>query len=390
MKQFDVIILGAGAAGLMCAAKASQRGCKVVVLDHQSKPGTKILFSGGGRCNFSNFNVSPENYSTQNRPFCISALKRYPPREFLQLIQKYGVEYEIKNKTHLFCKNSSRDILNALQGECRGVVFIYRCQIQGVKKENNRFVLQTNQGKLTAKSLVVATGGITCPHMGATDLGLKIAKQFGHHVIEPRAGLVSLSMNKKDKNVFGKLAGISLPVKISFGEKKYSDSLLFTHDGLSGPALYNITLYAKMGDSIEINLCPNVHLSQYLETQKKSHPKAFLRTVLSEIFPQRLVLTVKDRWFVDASMQKISKKELNRIAESFERWTLSLQNTPDIHKAKVTVGGVDTRELSSKTMESLHTKGLYFVGEVMDMAGEQGGYNLHWAWASGWCAGCSV
>src|SRR3989339_266368 len=396
MNQFDVIILGAGAAGLMCAAQASQRGRKVLVIDHQPKPGAKILIAGGGRCNFSNLSISPENYNSQNRPFCISALKRFPPQAFLALMKKYDIAYETKNETQLFCKRSSRELLNALLAECGVVQFKFGYKIQTVdpstpstilrtgrftrsgqalpQQFTPKFVVNTTQGEFIAKSLVVATGGITYPQLGATDLGLKIAKQFGHHIITPRPALTSWEMSKRDRALFGTLAGISLPVKISFGIKCYSDSLLFTHTGISGPAVYNISLYAPAGDELKINLCPALNLLEHLTTQKTKRPQAFVKTVLSELLPQRLVLTVNNHWFVDKPLTGVSKNELEQIAQAFACWKLSSEKSTDLKTAKVMAGGVDTRELSSKTMESLKVKNLYFVGEVMDVTGEQGGY----------------
>lgn len=393
MNCFDVIILGAGASGLMCAATARRRGLSVLVLDHQPKPGTKILISGGGRCNFSNLKISADHYRSHNPKFCLSALRRFAPEHMLHFLEKHGVAYEIKNETQLFCKRSSRELLNALVKECEGVEFKFGCKVNRVDwvdEMDGEFRVDTSQGVFVAKSLVVATGGITCPHLGATDLGFKIAKNFGHTVIAPQPALVSLTFNKKDLTRFGPLSGISVLVRVTWGKKSHTDSLLFTHTGLSGPAIHNISLYAQPGEIIEVNLCPNKDIKKYLQTKKTERPKAFVKTILSEILPDRFVSAVKDDWFVDRLVGQVGDTELGRIASAFENWQVTPEKKNEIDQAYVTAGGVDTRELSSKTFESQKIKGLYFIGEVVDVAGEEGGYNLHWAWASGWCAGQAI
>ncbi len=333
---------------------------------------------------------------SNNPKFCISALKRFVPEDFLNLLKKHKVEYEIKNETQLFCKRSSRELLDALLTECGGVQFKFGCRVDSVDwmdtvdGMDRTFRVRTNQKEFSAKNLVVATGGLSYPQLGATDLGFKIAKQFGHTIIPPRPALVSLAMGRNDRALFGQLSGVSLPVTVKYGKKSFTDSLLFTHKALSGPAIHNVSLYAKPGETIEINLCPQFNLEKYLKDKKAERPKALVKTILSEVLPHRLVDAVKDRWFLDGPMNEIADAHLVKTAHAFEHWQFASEKIDDFSEAIVTAGGVDTHELSSKTMESLHVKGLYFIGEVVDVTGEEGGYNLHWAWASGWCAGNAI
>ncbi|MCW9057045.1 MAG: NAD(P)/FAD-dependent oxidoreductase [Gammaproteobacteria bacterium] len=390
-QHYDVIVIGAGAAGLMCAMTAAQRGRRVVVLDHANKVGKKILMSGGGRCNFTNLYASHENYISSNPHFCKSALNRYTPYNFLNLVEKHKIKYVDKDEGQLFCENKAKDILHMLLTECADnkVKIKTRCTIVEIKK-NNQFELKTSDGKFIASSLVIASGGLSIPTLGATGFGYEIAKQFGLKVLAHRAALVPFTLQKPLLEKLNSLSGLSVDVSLSCNDVTIRDAMLFTHRGLSGPAVLQISSYWKPGDSVEINLLPELDVDAFLTAMKQQHPKMELKNVLAEKMPKRLAQTLCQLWNVDAPVNQLSDKVLSTLVEKLTHWQIKPSGTEGYRTAEVTLGGVDTDELSSKTMEARKLPGLYFIGEVVDVTGQLGGYNFQWAWSSGWAAGQSV
>lgn len=388
--HYQVIIIGAGAAGLMCALTAGQRGRKILLLDHADTVGKKILVSGGGHCNFSNLFVQSENYISDNPKFCKSALSRFPPDSFISLLEKYNIAYHEKKSGQLFLKGKSKEISSLLLKECEiGKVEIQtNCVIKKVEKEKS-FIIKTNSGDYKTDSLVIATGGLSMSEIGASDFGYDIAKQFGLNLIPTYPALVPLTFDNKH---FRDLAGISVDTLVSCkvshnsadNRKTFRESILFTHKGLSGPAILQISNYWNKGDEIIINLLPDINLTKQIEKWQKQRPKAELKNLMGELLPKRLVLTFLQ---LNKPINQYNKKEIAQIADTFHKWYTIFSGTEGYKIAEVTKGGVDTRELSSKTFESHKVKGLYFIGEVLDVTGELGGFNLHWAWASGYCAG---
>ncbi len=398
MSHFDVIIIGGGASGLMCAFTAAQRGRRVLVVDSSNKIGKKILMSGGGRCNFTNLFVEPENYLSANPHFCISALNRYTQWDFIALVEKHRIAYHERKHGQLFCDDSAKDILTMLVTECeRAHVTIYtHCQVEAISTtdtESKRFKLKTNKGELTAQSLVIATGGLSIPTMGATGFGYEIAKQFGHHVFPTRAGLVPFMFSDGFKAVTERLSGLALDVVIcttNSTEASFGENILFTHRGLSGPAVLQLSNYWQLGESISINLLPNMDMTAWLKEQKQQHPKSLLRTQLAPHLAKSLVLELQTLcWpsWAETPLAEIPDAALTTIAEHLHQWQLKPSGTEGYRTAEVTLGGVVTNELSSKTMESKKQAGLYFIGEVVDVTGWLGGFNFQWAWSSGFAAG---
>jgi predicted Rossmann fold flavoprotein len=403
LSHFDVIIIGGGASGLMCASTAGQRGRRVLVLDSSNKVGKKILMSGGGRCNFTNLFVTPENYLSANPHFCISALNRYTQWDFIALVEKHRIAYHERKHGELFCDDSAKDILNLLLNECeRGNVTIKtQCDIQSINTidtvaastNNARFKLETNLGSFTAESLVVASGGLSIPTMGATGFGYQIARQFGHHVLPTRAGLVPFMFSDSFKAVSERLSGLALEVNLSHDNTTFTENILFTHRGLSGPAALQLSNYWSLGESIHINLFPEHDMDTWLKQQKQQHPKSLLRTLLCEKMAKSLVLELQTLLWpehADTAMAHIPDVVLERIALNLNAWSQKPSGTEGYRTAEVTLGGVDTTELSSKTMESKKQKGLFFIGEVMDVTGWLGGFNFQWAWSCGHAAGMFV
>ncbi|MDH5473992.1 MAG: NAD(P)/FAD-dependent oxidoreductase [Gammaproteobacteria bacterium] len=391
MQHYDVIIIGAGAAGLMCAMTAAQRGRRVLVLDHANKVGKKILMSGGGRCNFTNLYAGPENYISSNPHFCKSALKRYTPYDFLSLVEKNRIEYVSKDEGQLFCLHKAKDILDMLLKECAaaGVIIKTRCSVNKITKDQ-QFELQTSDGKMRADSLVIASGGLSIPTLGATGFGYDVARQFGLNVLAQRAALVPFTLQKPLREQLGDLSGLSVPVAISCGRITINEALLFTHRGLSGPAVLQISSYWKPGDSIAINLLPDLNVEKFLQEMKQQHPKMELKNVLAEKLPRRLAQKICQLWALDCPMQQLTEKDILLLADRMSHWQIKPSGTEGYRTAEVTLGGVDTDELSSKTMAARNIAGLYFIGEVVDVTGQLGGYNFQWAWSSGWAAGQSV
>ena len=389
VKHLDVIVIGAGASGLMCASTAGQRGRRVLVLDHARRAGEKIRVSGGGRCNFTNLNVEPEHYLSQNPHFCKSALRRFSQYDFLALIEKYHIDYEERELGQLFCVNSAGEIVHLLEQECRqaGVGIQLNCTIARIRRENERFVLQSSRGEFSADSLVIATGGLSFPQIGASGFGYEIVGQFGLKLVSCREGLVSLTLHK---NTLGNLSGISVDVVVSCRDQAFREALLFTHRGLSGPAILQISNYWQPGDKIEINLLPNLDLAQRIRQWQKQKPDAELKNLLSTLLTKRLAQQVLTASHPNKAVKQYNEREIEAIAHSFHHWCLCPSGTEGYRKAEVTRGGIDTNELSSKTFETKKVKGLYFIGEVLDVTGWLGGYNLQWAWSSGYCAGLYV
>ena len=389
--RFDVIILGGGAAGLMCAIAAGQRGRRVVVLESANKIGKKILMSGGGRCNFTNLHCSPSNYLSSNPHFCISALSRYTQWDFIALVEKHGIAYHDKGAGQLFCDGSSKDILAMLETECENadVEILTHCEEMAVEYDEN-YVVSSSKGIFVSDSLVIATGGLSIPKMGASDFGYRLAKQFGLNVLDTRAGLVPFTFTGAMHELTDRLSGVSLPATVTASGHSFTDDILFTHRGLSGPASLQASSYWSPGDDITLNLLPSKNAEELLSDAKTQQPKALLRTVLSEYLPRALVLELQALLWPAASDQRvadISDSELRKIGSQLQAWTLKPASTEGYRTAEVTLGGVDTNELSSQTMECKRQAGLYCIGEVVDVAGHLGGFNFQWAWASAQAAG---
>ncbi len=389
----DVIIIGASASGLMCAIEAGKRGRKVIVLDHANRAGKKILMSGGGRCNFTNYDVSADNFISHNPHFCKSALSRFTQWDFITLVEQYAIPYHQRDHGQLFCDDSAKDILNMLLAECKKakVDIKLNCDIASVKHNPDKtFSLQTSLGNFSADSLVIASGGLSIPKMCASPFGYQIAEQFGHHIWPTHAGLVPFTLHTQDKERFSELSGIAVDSIVSNERTNFRENILFTHRGLSGPAILQISSYWQAGEAITINLLPDLNLNDLLKEKQKTQPKLKLKTVLSEHLPKRLVMSIITTDLIESPLQSISHTEFSEISHRLHNWQIKPNGTEGYRTAEVTLGGVDCDELSSKTMESKKAPGLYFIGEVVDVTGWLGGYNFQWAWASGWCAGQTV
>jgi len=395
VKQFDVIIIGGGASGLMCALTAGQRGRKVLVLDRSAKIGAKILISGGGRCNFTNLFIEPGCYLSANPHFCKSALKRFTQWDFIAMVEKHGISYHEREHGQLFCDDSARDILDMLLAECKqaGVTIRTRCDISAIATSDNdgaRFQLDTSKGSYQCESLVISTGGLSIPTMGYSGFGYEIAKQFGMQIVPLRAGLVPFMFSDQYKAVFERLSGLALEAALSLGRQSFTENILFTHRGLSGPAVLQLSNYWQPGDSIEINLLPNCDLEQWLLSAKQRHAKKQLSNQLVQRLPKSLVQELQQIFWPTWSnkpLGEIPDNVLCDVANNLQHWQLKPSGTEGYRTAEVTLGGVDTQQLSSKTMESTVQPGLYFIGEVVDVAGYLGGFNFQWAWSSGYAAG---
>lgn len=387
--QTDVLIIGAGAAGLMCAFHAGQRGRSVLVLDHANKVGKKILMSGGGRCNFTNIYCEPDNFLSGNKNFCKSALSRYTPYDFIELVRRHKIPYHEKTLGQLFCDNKSKDILEMLLNECNqsGVTVRTHCTIEEIETFDSGFMVKTSLGMTSCESLVIATGGLSIPKMGATGFAYQAAKQFGLEVLPTRAGLVPFTLNKPDLDVLSQLSGNSIEVNVSCNNMSFIENMLFTHRGLSGPAMLQISSYWNPGDTLAINLLPNTDLHEYLIENKSRRPKTELKTLLAEHMSKNIAQTLVELWFSEAEsnnkpINQFSNLQLQEIADHFHNWKLKPNNTEGYRTAEVTLGGINCNELSSKTMQANKQQGLFFIGEAIDVTGHLGGYNFQWAWAS--------
>jgi hypothetical protein len=389
MQAFDVAVIGAGAAGLMCAALAGQGGRRVVLIDHAAKVAEKIRISGGGRCNFTNLAVGPANFLSSNPQFCRSALARYTPQDFLTLVQRHGIAWHEKHRGQLFCDGSSEQIISMLlaENDAGGVTRLQPCNVQMLRQKDGAFELDTDRGAIAAARVVVATGGLSIPKIGASDFGYRVARQFGHSIVPTRPALVPLTFDPAVWAGFSALAGLSLEVEVAVGHGKggaaFVEDLLFTHRGLSGPAILQISSHWREGQQLRIDLAPGVDVQQAL-LRAKSSSQRHLSNELCAIVPARLAQTwlSADAQIAAIAMPQQSDRDLRRIAESLKRWQLTPSGSEGYRKAEVTAGGVDTRELSSQTMQSQRCPGLFFIGEVVDVTGWLGGYNFQWAWAS--------
>ncbi|GGC76246.1 NAD(P)/FAD-dependent oxidoreductase [Marinobacter halophilus] len=387
--HYDVIIIGAGAAGLMCAATAGYRGRKVLVLDHANKPGKKILMSGGGRCNFTNLNSTPANFLSDNPHYCISALKRYTPQDFVELVDRHGVEYEEKAPGQLFCKDSAKDILKVLLTECEwaGAEIRMNTSVSGIRQVAAGFTLKASAGTLSCESLVVASGGLSIPTMGATGFGYEVATQFGLTVLPTRAGLVPFTLHPELKQQLAPLSGLSCPVDAHCHQQHFREPMLVTHRGLSGPAMLQVSSYWQPGDQVHINLLPAQQIQHDLLTLRSEKPQSTVAHYLNQNLPKRFAQTFNELQGWSGPLQAYCNAEIEHIARRLGDWTIQPAGTEGYRTAEVTLGGVDTRQLSSKTMAALDQPNLYFIGEVVDVTGHLGGHNFQWAWASGVAAG---
>ncbi|NRA61593.1 MAG: NAD(P)/FAD-dependent oxidoreductase, partial [Psychrobium sp.] len=385
MSNFDVIVIGAGAAGLHCAATAGYRGRNVLLLDNAKKVGRKILISGGGRCNFTNYNIEPSAFLCSNKHFVKSALSRYTQWDFIAMVDKYNIAHHEKTLGQLFCDDSAKDIVSMLEAECSdaNVTTQLRCEIMSISKTENGFSITTNLDKYHCQSLVIATGGLSMPKLGATPFGYKVAQQFGLRVTDTCAGLVPFTWQNTDKEAYECLSGISLPVSITSEDgTNFTEDMLFTHRGLSGPAVLQISSYWLPGQAITIDLMPQQDLNALLVQAQHSNPKQALKTCLSQQFPKRLIeLFIDLKKFEDKPLKQFNDKELTAISDYFHQWTIKPNGTEGYRTAEVTLGGIDTDEISSKTMAAKNVDGLYFIGEVVDVSGWLGGYNFQWAWS---------
>ncbi len=390
MQSFDVAVVGAGAAGMMCAATAGQRGRRVVLIDHYPKLGEKIRISGGGRCNFTNLHAGPANFLSRNPDFCRSALARYTPAHFIRLVDAHGIAWHEKKLGQLFCDASATQIVAMLRSECdKGrVAWRMPCAVEGVAREGDRFAVATSAGPLAARSLVVATGGLTVPKIGATPFGYRLAEQFGLAVVPPKPALVPLSLDPESLARYGDLSGVSLEVEASCRGASFRENALFTHRGLSGPAILQASSYWQDGpasDPIHLNLLPGLDIRAWLRDERRS--KALLTTLLAERWPRRFAQQWGEAQGLARPVVQLTDEALEEAARLLGDWPVKPSGTLGYNKAEVTLGGVDTRGLSSKTMESSAAPGLYFIGEVVDVTGQLGGFNFQWAWASGHAAG---
>ncbi len=383
---YDAIILGAGAAGLMCAARAGQRGRRVLVLERAEKPGKKILISGGGRCNFTNLGAGPTNYLSQNAHFTKSALARYTARDFLALIESYGIAWHEKTQGQLFCDGSAKQIVEMLLAECAKGAVELRCdeEVRGVTHDGG-FAVDTPSGRYAAPTLVVATGGPSIPKMGATGIAYDLARQFGLKVVEPRPALVPLTLGGEEV-LFREISGVSAPVVASAGKGSFPEAALFTHRGLSGPAILQASSYWSPGETVMVNFLPD-RGGDWLLGAKRETPRGTLRGVLRESLPQRLADILAEKLGIDVELGNAGDKVLRAAQERLARWPFWPNGTEGFAKAEVTIGGISTAELSSRTMEAKRVPGLYAIGEAVDVTGWLGGYNFQWAWASGVAAG---
>lgn len=388
----DVVIIGASASGLMCAIEAGKRGRSVLVLDHANKPGKKILMSGGGRCNFTNLDVSADNFISHNPHFCKSALSRFSQWDFIALVDEHRIPWHERDHGQLFCDRSAKDILNMLLTECRKVQVDIRlnCMVNQVEKATDAteyFSIDTSLGCFEAAACVIASGGLSIPKMCASPFGYQVAEHFGHRIQPTRAGLVPFTLQPEDKAHFSELTGIAVDSIVSNDRIQFRENILFTHRGLSGPAILQISSYWRPGETIHINLLPDIDVAAHLKQRQSQQSRTKLKNVLGELLPKRLIAAMLAPGLIEQPLQHLSHRQFSDIAATLQQWQLKPNGTEGYRTAEVTLGGVDCNELSSRTMESRRVPGLYFIGEVVDVTGWLGGYNFQWAWSSGWVAG---
>ncbi len=399
MQKSDVVIIGAGAAGMMCGWQAAQRGRSVIIIEHTRKIGEKIRISGGGRSNFTNLYCSPDNFLSNNPHFCKSALRRFDQHDFIAMVENHNIPYhekayDEKSGNHnargqLFCDNSAQDIINMLRDgfECSGGRFQLETKVQNISKSEGGYLISTDKGDFACNSLVIASGGLSIPKIGASNFGYEIAKKFGLRIIPPRAGLVPLTFSEELLAVTKDLSGVSVDAHVSCGKGKFREGLLFTHRGLSGPSILQVSSYWREGDKVKINLLPDIDVFEFLKDARENQPKQMLRNALSPLLPSRVVNMVLCGAGVDGRMADLSDKKLRNVSEFVNEWLCEPKGSEGYRTAEVTLGGVDTDDVSSKTFESKKSEGLYFIGEVLDVTGHLGGHNFQWAWSSGWCCG---
>jgi predicted Rossmann fold flavoprotein len=387
--SYDVIIIGAGAAGLMAAIEAGKRGRKVLVVDHSKKIGEKIRISGGGRCNFTNIHAEPSKFLSNNPKFVRSALSQYTQQDFINLVKKHNIKFHEKKLGQLFCDQSAQQIVEMLLAECEQAKVEIKKEfiVKDVSKYKDQYLIISEQDTYSCQSLVIATGGLSIPKIGATDFGYKIAKKFNLDVIETLPGLVPLTFSEKILNICKELTGLSVEAIVSFKKTLFQEGMLFTHRGLSGPSILQISSYWKMGENININLLPKLNVYNFLEEKKKSNPKQDISTIISDLLPKRLAQIICNENKVSGNIWEISNKALRELSEAINTWIIKPTGSEGYRTAEVTLGGVNTNELSSQTMMSNKHKGLFFIGEVVDVTGHLGGYNFQWAWSSGYVAG---
>ncbi|MDB2698870.1 NAD(P)/FAD-dependent oxidoreductase [Candidatus Pelagibacter bacterium] len=387
--QYDVIIVGAGAAGMMSAIEAGKRGRKVLLVDHYKKIGEKIRISGGGRCNFTNINTNPNKFLSQNPKFVRSALSQYTQNDFINLINKYEIKFHEKKLGQLFCDHSAQQIVEMLLKECElaNVTILKEFIIKNIEKDNDQYLVSTETEQYSSESLIVATGGLSVPKIGATSFGYEIAKKFDHSIIETLPALVPLTFNEKILEICKELTGLSVEAIVSFNKVLFQEGMLFTHRGLSGPSILQISSYWKQGDNIKVNLSPKLNVYQLLEEKRKLNPKFDILNIVSEILPKRLAKIICSENNISGNISELSNKILKQLSENINNWLINPTGSEGYRTAEVTLGGVNTKELSSKTMMSKKHKNLFFIGEVVDVTGHLGGYNFQWAWSSGYVAG---
>ncbi|KAB2674144.1 NAD(P)/FAD-dependent oxidoreductase [Brucella tritici] len=392
METVDIVVIGAGAAGMMCAIEAAKRGRSVLVVDHAKAAGEKIRISGGGRCNFTNLHASPKNYLSQNPHFCISAMSRYTQRDFIALVERHRIAYHEKTLGQLFCDGSALQIIEMLLGEMKrhGARLKLGCSVSAVEKSAEGFSLQLSDGPVRCRSLVVACGGKSIPKMGATGFGYDIATQFGLRIVETRPALVPLTFEPNTLERLKPLAGIAVDAVVSCGKTKFAEAMLFTHRGISGPSILQISSYWREGDEIRIAMLPETDIFEALREQRKQNGKQALQTALALYLPRKLAQTIAEDIGATGHLADMSDKTFRRVEAAINDWYIKPAGSEGYRTAEVTLGGVDTRDLDSKTMEVKSVPGLFFIGEVVDVTGWLGGYNFQWAWSSGWVAGQSA
>jgi predicted Rossmann fold flavoprotein len=390
MKQkYDVIVIGAGAAGLMSAIESGKRGRKVLLIDHSKKIGEKIRISGGGRCNFTNINTSASKFISKNPKFVISALSQYTQNDFINLIKKHNISFHEKKLGQLFCDKSAQQIVDMLLLECEmaDVTLKKEILIKNIDKKSDQYIIDDNYNKYFCDSLIIATGGLSVPQIGASKFGYEVAKKFNLNIIETMPALVPLTFNEKILLMCKELSGLSLETIVSFNKIFFEEGMLFTHRGLSGPSILQISSYWKLGDNIQINLSPKINVFKILENEKNSHSKQDINTIVSEILPKRLAYLICKENGVSGNISELSNKLLKKLSNTINTWIINPTGSEGYRTAEVTLGGIDTNEISSKTMMSKKNPGLFFIGEVVDVTGHLGGYNFQWAWSSGFVAG---
>ena len=389
IQKYDVIIIGAGAAGLMSAIEAGKRGRKVLLVDHSRKIGEKIRISGGGRCNFTNTNTHSSKFISKNPNFAISALSQYTQNDFIDLIKKHKIEFHEKKLGQLFCDGSAQQIIDMLLSECEMAKVTLRkgVVVENVDKQGDQYLIDANSEKYSCDSLVIATGGLSIPKIGASKFGYEVAKKFNLNIIETLPALVPLTFNEKILMMCRELSGLSLEAIVSFNKTIFEEGMLFTHRGLSGPSILQISSYWKLGNNIKINLSPNLDVFKLLEDRKNSNPKQDINTVIVEILPKRLAHMICKENNVSGNISELSNKILKELSDAINAWVINPIGSEGYRTAEVTLGGIDTDEISSKTMMSVKHPGLFFIGEVVDVTGHLGGYNFQWAWSSGYVAG---